>query len=119
VEIVNADTLRSGEVFRKGAFDLIVTDAPYGVQHAAVKDTRALTRKPTEVLEAAIPVWADLLRRGGAMGLSWNLYTTARADLAAMLEEAGLEVMASGPFHDFEHRVDQAINRDLIVARKP
>ncbi|MDN3240099.1 TRM11 family SAM-dependent methyltransferase [Glycomyces tritici] len=119
VEIVNADTLRSGEVFRKGAFDLIVTDAPYGVQHAAVKDTRALTRKPTEVLEAAVPVWADLLRRGGAIGLSWNLYTTGRADLVAILEEAGLEVMDAAPFLDFEHRVDQAINRDLVVARKP
>jgi hypothetical protein len=36
-----------------------------------------------------------------------------------MLEEAGLEVVDDEPFHDFEHRVDQAINRDLIVARKP
>ncbi|MFC3491054.1 TRM11 family SAM-dependent methyltransferase [Glycomyces rhizosphaerae] len=119
LEIVNADTQRSGEVFRKGAFDLIVTDAPYGVQHAAVKDTRALTRKPTEVLEAAIPVWTDLLRPGGAIGLSWNLYTTSRAELVAILEDAGLEVQDAEPFLDFEHRVDQAINRDLIVARKP
>lgn len=119
LEIVNADTVRSGEVFKRGAFDLVVTDAPYGVQHAAVKDTRALTRKPTEVLEAAVPVWAELLRRGGAMGISWNLYTTSRPDLVAILEGAGLEVMDAAPFLDFEHRVDQAINRDLIVARKP
>jgi predicted RNA methylase len=119
LEIVNADTLRSGEVFKRGSFDLVVTDAPYGVQHAAVKDTRALTRKPTEVLEAAVPVWADLLKRGAAMGISWNLYTTPRAELIAILEEAGLEVMDDEPFLDFEHRVDQAINRDLIVARKP
>ena len=119
LEIVNADTQRSGEVFKRASFDLIVTDAPYGVQHAAVKDTRALTRKPTEVLEAAIPVWTDLLRPGGAIGLSWNLYTTARAELVAILEDAGLEVQDAEPFLDFEHRVDQAINRDLIVARKP
>lgn len=119
LEIVNADTLRSGEVFRKGAFDLVVTDAPYGVQHAAVKDTRALARRPTEVLEAAVPVWAGLLRRGGAVGISWNRYTTSRAELVAMLADAGLDVMDSAPFLDFEHRVDQAINRDLIVARKP
>jgi hypothetical protein len=119
LEVVNADTLRSGEIFRKRAFDLIVTDAPYGVKHAAVKDNRALTRRPTEVLEGAIPVWAELLKPGGAIGLSWNLYTTGRAELVAMLEEAGLEVVDDEPFHDFEHRVDQAINRDLIVARKP
>lgn len=119
LEMVNADTLRSGEILKRRAFDLVVTDAPYGVQHAAVKDTRALTRRPTEVLEAAIPIWSELLRPGGAIGLSWNLYTTARADLTAMLEGAGLEVMNTEPFLDFEHRVDQAINRDLIVARKP
>lgn len=119
LEIVNTDTLRSGEVFKKRAFDLIVTDAPYGVQHAAVKDTRALARRPTELLEAAIPVWAALLRPGGAIGLSWNTHTTGRAELAAILEDAGLAVCDSEPFRDFEHRVDQAINRDLIVARKP
>ena len=117
--MVNADTLRSGEILKRRAFDLVVTDAPYGVQHAAVKDTRALTRRPTEVLEGAIPIWSELLRPGGAIGLSWNLYTTARADLTAMLEGAGLEVMNTEPFLDFEHRVDQAINRDLIVAGKP
>jgi SAM-dependent methyltransferase len=119
LEIVNTDTLRSGEVFKKRAFDLVVTDAPYGVQHAAVRGSRELTRRPTELLEAAIPVWTELLRPGGAIGLSWNTYMTAREDLAAMLEDAGLEVMDAEPFLDFEHRVDQAINRDLIVARKP
>ncbi|MFG3339520.1 TRM11 family SAM-dependent methyltransferase [Glycomyces sp. NPDC048151] len=119
VEVVNADTLRSGEVFKRASFDLVVTDAPYGVQHAAVKETRALTRRPTELLEAAVPVWADLLKPGGGMGISWNLHTTARADLVAILAEAGLDVVEDGPFLDFAHRVDQAINRDLVVARKP
>jgi SAM-dependent methyltransferase len=119
LEIVNADTLRSGEVFRKRFFDLIVTDAPYGVQHAAVRDSRALSRRPTELLEAAIPVWAELLRPGGAIGLSWNTHTTERSALVEMLETSGLEVMDAAPYLDFEHRVDHAINRDLIVARLP
>jgi SAM-dependent methyltransferase len=119
LEIVNTDTLNCGEVFKKRAFDLIVTDAPYGVQHAAVRDSRALTRRPTELLEAAITVWAELLKPGGAIGLSWNTYTTARAELAAFLQAAGLDVCHSAPFRGFEHRVDQAINRDLIVASRP
>ncbi|MQM28204.1 TRM11 family SAM-dependent methyltransferase [Glycomyces albidus] len=119
LEIVNADTLRSGEVYKKRSFDLIVTDAPYGVQHAAVRDSRSLSRRPTELLEAAIPVWAELLRPGGAMGVSWNTYTTERSAIAGMLEAAGLAVMDAGPYLDFEHRVDHAINRDLIVARLP
>lgn len=119
LEIVNADTVRSGEVFKKQSFDLVVTDAPYGVKHAAVKETRALTRSPTELLETAVPVWAGLLRPGGAMGLSWNTVTTGRDDLAAILAGAGLEVQEAEPYRHFEHRVDQAITRDLIVARKP
>jgi SAM-dependent methyltransferase len=119
LEIVNADTVRSGEVFKKRSFDLVVTDAPYGVKHAAVKESRALARRPTELLEAAIPVWAGLLRPGGAMGLSWNTITTSRDDLTAILTGAGLEVQDDEPYRHFEHRVDQAITRDLIVARRP
>lgn len=119
LEIVNADTLRSGEVFKKQSFDLVVTDAPYGVKHAAVKETRALTRRPTELLEAAVPVWTELLRAGGAMGLSWNTIATSRDDLTAILTASGLEVLDAEPYLHFEHRVDQAITRDLIVARKP
>nr|BFF27708.1 hypothetical protein GCM10025732_56730 [Glycomyces mayteni] len=56
---------------------------------------------------------------GGAMGLSWNTYMTERAEMAGMLEAAGLEVLDAPPYLDFEHRVDHAINRDLIVARMP
>ncbi|PRY57940.1 putative RNA methylase family UPF0020 [Glycomyces artemisiae] len=119
IEIVNADTLRSGEVYRRRSFDLIVADVPYGVQHAAVRETRELSRRPTELLEAAIPVWAELLRPGGAMGLSWNTYMTERSEMAEMLEAAGMEVLDAAPYLDFEHRVDHAINRDLIVARMP
>jgi hypothetical protein len=44
---------------------------------------------------------------------------TDRAELEVILADAGLKVMDAEPFLDFEHRVDQAINRDLIVARKP
>lgn len=119
LEVVNTDTVRSGEVFKRRSFDLVVTDAPYGVQHAAVKETRALTRRPTELLEAAVPVWAELLRPGGAMGLSWNTLVTSREELAGILTEAGLRVQDAEPYRHFEHRVDMAITRDLIVARKP
>ncbi|THV29505.1 TRM11 family SAM-dependent methyltransferase [Glycomyces paridis] len=119
VELVGADTTRSGEVYRKNSFDLIVTDAPYGVQHASVNSERALSRSPRALLEAAIPEWAALLRDGGAMGLSWNTQVLPREDLASILENAGLAVLDSEPFLGFEHRVGQAIDRDLIVAVKP
>jgi len=42
-----------------------------------------------------------------------------RAEAAATLSSAGLEVLGHGPYLKFEHRVDQSIQRDVIVARKP
>jgi tRNA G10 N-methylase Trm11 len=96
-----------------------VTDAPYGVKHGAVRSSRSTSRSPAALLESAMPLWSELLRPGGAIGLSWNTYGLERGELAAMLAASGLEVMDSEPFLGFEHRVDQAIVRDLIVARKP
>jgi hypothetical protein len=36
-----------------------------------------------------------------------------------VLAGAGLEPLDSGPYRHFEHRVDQAIRRDILVARRP
>jgi hypothetical protein len=60
-----------------------------------------------------------LLRDGGAIGISWNTYVLPREELVALLEGNGLAVRDSLAYQGFEHRVDQAIQRDLIVARKP
>jgi SAM-dependent methyltransferase len=113
--VVNADTLRSREFFKPRSFDVVVTDAPYGVQHGS-KGGSGLSRSPLELLRQAVPVWAELLRPGGAMGLSWNTYGGKGEDLAQILTSAGLRVM---DYPDFEHWVDQAIVRDIMVARKP
>ncbi|QYC39613.1 hypothetical protein Nocox_09965 [Nonomuraea coxensis DSM 45129] len=113
--VVNADTLRSREFFKPRSFDLVVTDAPYGVQHGS-RGGSGLSRSPLELLRQAVPVWAELLRPGGAMGIAWNTYGGKREELAAILTAAGLRVM---DYPDFEHWVDQAIVRDVIVAAKP
>ncbi|MFB4282080.1 TRM11 family methyltransferase [Nonomuraea sp. MTCD27] len=113
--VVNADTLKSREFFKPRSFDLLVTDAPYGVQHGS-KGGAGLSRSPLELLARAVPVWAELLRPGGAMGIAWNTYGGKSAELANILGDAGLEVVT---YPDFEHWVDQAIVRDIIVARKP
>lgn len=119
LETVNTDTLRAADVYKRQSFDLVVTDAPYGVQHGAVGGAKSLSRNPKALLEQAVPVWADLLRKGGAMGISWNTLVVTRDDLRAILTEAGLEPIDAGPYRGFAHRVDQAIDRDLMVARKP
>jgi SAM-dependent methyltransferase len=117
LDVVCADTTRAAEFFRPDAFDLIVTDAPYGVQHGSRTAAR-LARRPQDLLSAAVPVWARLLRPGGAVGIAWNTLVAPREEAAAILAGAGLEPLDSGPYRQFRHRVDQAIVRDVLVARK-
>jgi hypothetical protein len=66
-----------------------------------------------------VPVWTDLLRPGGAIGIALNTLVAPRAEAAAILASAGLQPADSGPYLEFRHRVDQAITRDIVVARKP
>lgn len=122
VTAVNADTTAAGDFFAAGSFDLIVTDAPYGVQHGSrARDAgaSARSRSPLPLLAEALPVWRRLLRPGGAVGIAWNTQVARRAELTALLAEVGLAVRESEPYLGFAHRVDQAITRDLVVAVRP
>jgi tRNA G10 N-methylase Trm11 len=121
--VVSADTTRAPEFFRRGTFDAVVTDAPYGIQHAsragAGGGQRRLARSPLDLLADAVPGWAGLLRDGEALGIAWNTLVAPRAEAAAILAGAGLEILDDGPYRAFEHRVDQAIRRDILIARRP
>jgi len=117
---VSADTHAIAEVFQPRSFDLIVTDAPYGVQHGAHSPaTESPQRKPLELLRTAVPIWRAVLRSGGALGLSWNTRVAPRAAVSELLSEAGLLVCDSEPYRAFSHYVDSSIQRDLVVARAP
>jgi SAM-dependent methyltransferase len=118
VNYVSADTHAVAEVFQPRSFDLIVTDAPYGVQHGA-QSGDATSRKPLELLTSALPIWRAVLRPGGAIGIAWNNVVLRREKLVQLLTENGLQVCASVAPNAFEHRVDTSIQRDLIVARAP
>ena len=131
LEVVEADTTRIGEFFRPASADLVVADLPYGVQHGSHGTGRAgggeragdgaktLARSPLDLLRAAAPAWVKALRPGGALGISWNTRVARREDAAGALAAAGLEVLDSAPYRAFRHRVDQAITRDILIARKP
>ncbi|MGC5022371.1 TRM11 family SAM-dependent methyltransferase [Micromonospora sp. DT47] len=119
LDVVNADTTRTGDFFRPGSVDLVVADAPYGVQHGSRTADAGLTRDPLALLEAAAPVWATVLRPGGALGISWNTNVARREDAATVLADTGLTVLDAEPYLALRHRVDQAIVRDILVARKP
>lgn len=115
---VSADTHAIAEVFQPRSFDLIVTDAPYGVQHGAqAGDTTS--RKPFDLLASAVPIWRATLRPGGAIGIAWNNLVLRREKLAQLLTDHGLVVCTTPAHETFEHRVDTSIQRDLIVARAP
>jgi SAM-dependent methyltransferase len=118
LDVVCSDTTRALEFFRPATFDVVVTDAPYGVQHGS-RSSGGLARRPQDLLAAAAPGWAKLLRPGGAVGIAWNTLVAPRDETASILAAAGLEPLESGPYRQFRHRVDQAIMRDVLVARKP
>ncbi len=114
-----ADTRTTAEVFRAGSVDAIVTDAPYGVQHGSHGGEGGLQRRPLELLREALPGWVRVLRTGGAVGIAVNTHTCPRDQALALLADAGLEPRDDTAFQGFGHRVDRAIERDLVVARKP
>ncbi|MCW4353445.1 SAM-dependent methyltransferase [Hoyosella sp. YIM 151337] len=118
LDVITADTLHTADVVSGRAFDLIVTDAPYGIHHGATSSRSGLSRDPSALLEEATTGWATVLRTGGAIGLAWNTRQTTRSQLESILAREGLEVVESEHLHGFRHRVDHAIDRDLIVARK-
>jgi hypothetical protein len=119
LDLVNADTTKAAEFVRPQAVDVLVTDAPYGVQHASRTAAKGTGRRPLDLLAAAVPVWEGLLRPGGAMGIAWNTLVARREDVAGILAGAGLCPMEDPPYQGFRHRVDQAIIRDILIARKP
>ncbi|HEX8511344.1 MAG TPA: site-specific DNA-methyltransferase [Propionibacteriaceae bacterium] len=120
--VFSGDTRQSPELYGKRRFDAIVADAPYGVVHGSHTDVRGVSgkrdRSPAGLIGEAIQGWAGQLKRGGALGLSWNTFGLTRERLTTLAEDAGLVARSSGPYTRFAHRVDSAISRDVFVAVK-
>lgn len=114
---LGADTTDLDGLLKAGTFDVIVGDTPYGVQHGSHGERVA--RNPLELLDAALPGWVRLLRRTGAIGLTYNRHVALPDQLAELLERHGLEVLGDPDDGTFRHRVDASIDRDLILATMP
>ncbi len=119
MSFIHADTRMADKVVKKNSCDMIVSDLPYGIQHAS-KGQRGQagikSKSATTLVEEALPSWLTVLKKGGSMVLSFNTHTTKKADLAAICEQNGMTVMTESPFVGYEHAVDQAIRRDIIIA---
>ncbi|MEV6971627.1 SAM-dependent methyltransferase [Hamadaea sp. NPDC051192] len=109
-----ADTTQARALMKRQVADLLVADLPYGVVHGS-RTSKGLERGPAELLSAALPGWIELIRPGGAVGLSWNTHVAPREQAVELLERHGLAVLA--PI-GLEHWVDQGITRDVLVARR-
>jgi putative RNA methylase family UPF0020 len=113
--VLQADTTQLDGLLRGGVADVLVADLPYGVAHGSYDDQGGLTRSPLDLLERAVPGWLPLLRPGAAIGLSWNVKVAKRELAEDILRANGLEIVEYEPL---AHRVDQGIERDVLVARK-
>jgi hypothetical protein len=118
VVVIADDTVRAIEHLGRNSMDALVVDLPYGVQHGS-RAGADRSRRPSELLSVALPVWRSLLRPGSAMAMAWNTKTLERAAFIEALEAAGLEPVDEGHERTFSHQVDSSITRDVMIARRP
>lgn len=116
LRLISGDAGQLGQMMKPASCHVIVGDLPYGVQHAPQED-RGLS-SPERLLSRIAGGCAQVLKRGGIAAFSFNAYTLTRAKAAAALEAADLEVLSQPPFDGFAHWVEQAVERDAVLARK-
>lgn len=112
LRLICGDTREAAALLKPNSVHLMVTDAPYGVQ----KGTAGRQDSIGGTIAAALPGWFSVLKSGGVLAMSFNTHVTKRDGLVRLFEKAGFEVVQTA---DLEHWVEQAISRDVILARKP
>ena len=120
IELIAGNSLYANKYYKKNYFDIIVGDLPYGVQHGNVTNEKqsSLTRNPTELLNSCLPAWLEILKPNGSIVLAWNSNILSRKKMEQLFAEQGFSVKNDEDYLQFEHRVDQSIVRDIIVAQK-
>ena len=118
-EIMDADARNAGLLFKKNFFDVILADLPYGVQHGSKTGGKpkkgGITRNAFTLVEESMDGLVRVLKPGGVIALAWNTFLIKRTELEALFTQHNLELCIDA---DFTHRVDQAIDRDIIIGRK-
>lgn len=112
LRLICGDTREAEALLKPNSVHLMVTDAPYGVQ----KGTAGRQDSIGGTIAAALPGWFDVLKSGGVLAMSFNTHATRREGLVRLFEKAGFEIVQTA---NLEHWVEQAISRDVILARKP
>ena len=117
LRLINGDSAKLGRMLKPESVHLIVSDLPYGVQHAP-HEGKGMATLP-KLLARVLPGCVRVLKHGGAVAFSFNLNTLRRSDVEQAMTAAGLTVLAQPPYDDFSHWVEQAVDRDVVVACKP
>lgn len=112
LRLICGDTREAEALLKPNSVHLMVADAPYGVQ----KGTAGRQDSIGGTIAAALPGWFDVLKSGGVLAMSFNTHVTRREGLVRLFEKAGFEIVQTA---NLEHWVEQAISRDVILARKP
>lgn len=112
LRLICGDTREAEALLKPNSVHLMVTDAPYGVQ----KGTAGRQDSIGGTIAAALPGWLDVLKSGGVLAMSFNTHVTRREGLVRLFEKARFEIVQTA---NLEHWVEQAISRDVILARKP
>lgn len=113
--VIQGNTLDAGAFFKQ-PFHLIVSDLPYGIQHGGYAGKKR-TQMDT-LMRRALPVWGELLLPGGAIALSFNAHSISAQELGQMLSQSGFTPLTGGPYDNMRHWVEQAVDRDIVVATK-
>lgn len=115
LRLLQGDTMLAHRLIKPESVHVMVADLPYGVQHAPQSGTKPMSFDA--FMAKALPAWHKLLKKDGALALSFNTFTLDHDKLIHMLERAGFTPLSDSPYHDFSHWVEQAVNRDLVIAR--
>ena len=115
--IYNGDTRDAHILAGKNKCHLIVADLPYGIAHAPHEGRKMSSF--SHLIEQAMKGYKLALKKGGAIALAFNEYTITHKQIATQLDLAGFEVLTEPPYNDFSHWVEQALQRNIIIARLP
>jgi SAM-dependent methyltransferase len=118
VDMVAGDTRNTSYYYRKNSVHIIIADLPYGVQHSSKNNKKDFSRNALPLLNEALPEWYKVLKPGGVMALAWNLFLIPRKEMESVLKTHGFILPEGEVFSQFTHRVDQAIERDVIIGMK-
>jgi SAM-dependent methyltransferase len=115
LQFIHGDTLLAASYFGRPRFHALVADLPYGIAHES-RDGKGKVALD-QMMKKALLAWKKTLLPGAGVALSFNSHTLPLSEARAMLKAAGYEVLAGQEVDGFAHWVEQAILRDIVLAR--